>query len=224
MEAFNLFNRVVWGAPNTDFNNTNFGLITAAGQFTAADAVRVEAVLVGIWAVRLQALGFSQRTARLRLRRSFVRRRPYSFPAASPHTSHRLRRAAALCASPRARASVTVERGDADRCRHRPVRDVFRDAGADALCEHATAASLLVFGAMTVNSSPPQRAPVSVARSSARMTRGDLAQRLAAGAVTVAIVDVLQSIEVEEEQAERLAVALRTLDLGTQPRRESRAR
>jgi hypothetical protein len=28
-EVFNLFNRVVWGAPNTDFNNANFGLITS---------------------------------------------------------------------------------------------------------------------------------------------------------------------------------------------------
>ena len=29
MEAFNLLNRIVWGAPNTDFNNNNFGLITS---------------------------------------------------------------------------------------------------------------------------------------------------------------------------------------------------
>ena len=28
LEAFNVFNRIVWGAPNTDFNNNNFGLIT----------------------------------------------------------------------------------------------------------------------------------------------------------------------------------------------------
>jgi hypothetical protein len=28
IEAFNLFNRVTWGAPNTDFSSTNFGLIT----------------------------------------------------------------------------------------------------------------------------------------------------------------------------------------------------
>lgn len=32
LEAFNLLNRVVWGAPNTDFNNTNFGLITSTGN------------------------------------------------------------------------------------------------------------------------------------------------------------------------------------------------
>ena len=32
MEAFNLFNRVVWGEPNTDFNNNNFGLITATAN------------------------------------------------------------------------------------------------------------------------------------------------------------------------------------------------
>ena len=31
-EAFNLFNRVVWGAPNTDFNNANFGLITSTAN------------------------------------------------------------------------------------------------------------------------------------------------------------------------------------------------
>ena len=47
MEVFNLFNRVVWGAPNTDFNSTNFGLINSQGEFAAADAVRPEAVLVG---------------------------------------------------------------------------------------------------------------------------------------------------------------------------------
>jgi hypothetical protein len=28
MEAFNVFNRVVWGSPNTNFNNNNFGVIT----------------------------------------------------------------------------------------------------------------------------------------------------------------------------------------------------
>ena len=32
MEAFNVFNRVVWGAPNTDFNNNNFGLITSTAN------------------------------------------------------------------------------------------------------------------------------------------------------------------------------------------------
>jgi hypothetical protein len=29
VEAFNLFNRVVWDAPNTDFSSNNFGLVTA---------------------------------------------------------------------------------------------------------------------------------------------------------------------------------------------------
>ena len=29
VEAFNVFNRVVWGAPNTDFSSNNFGLVTA---------------------------------------------------------------------------------------------------------------------------------------------------------------------------------------------------
>jgi hypothetical protein len=28
-EVFNVFNRVVWGAPNTDFNSANFGLINS---------------------------------------------------------------------------------------------------------------------------------------------------------------------------------------------------
>lgn len=28
VEAFNIFNRVVWGRPNTDFSSNNFGLIT----------------------------------------------------------------------------------------------------------------------------------------------------------------------------------------------------
>ena len=32
MEVFNVFNRVVWGAPNTDFSNTNFGLINSQGN------------------------------------------------------------------------------------------------------------------------------------------------------------------------------------------------
>jgi hypothetical protein len=32
MEAFNVFNRVVWGAPNTDFNSANFGQITTQGN------------------------------------------------------------------------------------------------------------------------------------------------------------------------------------------------
>ena len=29
VEAFNLFNRVVWNAPNTDFSSNNFGLVTS---------------------------------------------------------------------------------------------------------------------------------------------------------------------------------------------------
>jgi hypothetical protein len=32
VEAFNLFNRVIWGAPNTDFSSTSFGLITTQGN------------------------------------------------------------------------------------------------------------------------------------------------------------------------------------------------
>jgi hypothetical protein len=33
VEAFNLFNRIVWNAPNTDFSSTSFGLVTS--QFNA---------------------------------------------------------------------------------------------------------------------------------------------------------------------------------------------
>ena len=32
LEAFNVLNRIVWGAPNTDFNSTNFGLITSTAN------------------------------------------------------------------------------------------------------------------------------------------------------------------------------------------------
>jgi hypothetical protein len=32
MEAFNLFDRIVWNEPNTDFNNNNFGLITSTAN------------------------------------------------------------------------------------------------------------------------------------------------------------------------------------------------
>ena len=32
IEAFNLFNRVLWGAPNSDFSSTNFGLINTQGN------------------------------------------------------------------------------------------------------------------------------------------------------------------------------------------------
>jgi hypothetical protein len=32
MEAFNIFDRIVWGAPNTDFNSANFGMITSQGN------------------------------------------------------------------------------------------------------------------------------------------------------------------------------------------------
>ena len=46
IEAFNLFNRVIWGAPNTDFSSNNFGLINAQANSPAADADRPEAVLV----------------------------------------------------------------------------------------------------------------------------------------------------------------------------------
>jgi hypothetical protein len=31
-EVFNLFNRIVWGAPNTDFNSASFGQITSQGN------------------------------------------------------------------------------------------------------------------------------------------------------------------------------------------------
>jgi len=31
-EAFNLFNRVIWGAPEQNFNSNNFGLITSQGN------------------------------------------------------------------------------------------------------------------------------------------------------------------------------------------------
>ena len=29
VEAFNIFNRVIWGAPNTSFNDPNFGVISS---------------------------------------------------------------------------------------------------------------------------------------------------------------------------------------------------
>lgn len=32
VEAFNIFNRVIWGAPNSDFSSNNFGLITSASS------------------------------------------------------------------------------------------------------------------------------------------------------------------------------------------------
>ena len=32
LEAFNVLNRVVWGAPNTSFNDANFGMITSQGN------------------------------------------------------------------------------------------------------------------------------------------------------------------------------------------------
>ena len=32
VEAFNLFNRIVWNAPNTDFSSNNFGLITSTAN------------------------------------------------------------------------------------------------------------------------------------------------------------------------------------------------
>ena len=32
VEAFNIFNRVIWGAPNTSFNDPNFGLISSQGN------------------------------------------------------------------------------------------------------------------------------------------------------------------------------------------------
>ena len=73
---------------------------------------------------------------------------------------------------------------------------------------------------MIVNSSPPHRAAVSVARSSVRITLGDFAQRVAARAVAVAIVDALEAVDIEKQQAERLAIAFGALDLGAQPRRE----
>jgi hypothetical protein len=33
IEAFNLFNRVIWGAPNQDFSSNNFGLINTVANF-----------------------------------------------------------------------------------------------------------------------------------------------------------------------------------------------
>ena len=32
LEAFNVLNRIVWGAPNTNFNDANFGMITSQGN------------------------------------------------------------------------------------------------------------------------------------------------------------------------------------------------
>ena len=32
IEAFNVFNRVIWGEPEQNFNSANFGLITTANS------------------------------------------------------------------------------------------------------------------------------------------------------------------------------------------------
>ena len=48
IEAFNLFNRVIWGEPEHELQQRQLRADQLNGQLTAPDAVRVEAVLVGL--------------------------------------------------------------------------------------------------------------------------------------------------------------------------------
>src|SRR5688572_4009862 len=97
---------------------------------------------------------------------------------------------------------------------------MFRDADADALCEQCGSGNVCVrreYGELVSSPAGPCVGRTQLSTNDV----GDLPERLAAGAVPVAIVDVLQSIEVEKEKAERLAVAFRTLDLRAQSLGES---
>ena len=60
----------------------------------------------------------------------------------------------------------------------------------------------LVFGQITTNSSPPVRASVSVGRVSDDEPAGDVLQHLVAERVTVAVVDLLEPVEVDQQDGE----------------------
>ena len=62
IEAFNLFNRVVWGAPNTDFTNNGFGLITSQGNTPRQLQLGLKLVLVTAGKVRLKPDTYTERT------------------------------------------------------------------------------------------------------------------------------------------------------------------
>src|SRR5687768_13596045 len=108
---------------------------------------------------------------------------------------------------------ATTEGRNADRHRHGPRRGMLRDARPDALGERGSVDRV---GPRRENRelvAAPPRAGISLAQLRAN-DRGDFAQRIAAGTVAVAIVDVLQPVYVEKEQAERLAVAFSAYEFG----------
>ena len=67
-----------------------------------------------------------------------------------------------------------------------------------------------------MNSSPPYRPSVSVARRFARRVRGHAAQDHVAGLVAVGVVDGLEEVDVDERDGERAVVAVGPLDLAEQ--------
>ena len=46
IEAFNIFNRIIWGEPEQNFNSADFGRVTVHRDLAAPDAAWVEALLV----------------------------------------------------------------------------------------------------------------------------------------------------------------------------------
>ncbi len=80
----------------------------------------------------------------------------------------------------------------------------------------ATAPSRPVSGRIRANSSPPNRATTSVSRAQPRITRAGLDQRLAARQVAVAVVDLLEAVQIQEQQRQRPAVARGALGLTPQ--------
>ena len=88
----------------------------------------------------------------------------------------------------------------------RPSESRIRSAVSTAACGSWTSSSRIA------NSSPPNRAAVSAARTLARDALGDLEQDPVADGVTEAVVDGLEVIEIDEQHGHPDAVAQRPRD------------
>ena len=71
----------------------------------------------------------------------------------------------------------------------------------------ARGAGAPVAGSSTANSSPPIRATVSISRSSRLSTCARSDERVVAGRVALAVVDLLEVVDVDHQRRERLAAA-----------------
>ena len=125
----------------------------------------------------------------------------------SPRTWRRRRRGSALARAPPRRRATTMPMLAPTASSWPATDDRVREAARGAGRRRRRPAASLAPSSSTANSSPPRRASVSLGRVTSPKRSRDLLEQLVAGVVAEAVVDLLEAVEVDEQDGQRLAAS-----------------